>query len=178
MFAKGLVIMSGLQSTVKHSGGSLQVWGSISANGIEDLLRITGPQCLETQTNPSYNTIKEASDWSYFFCSRTITPNIHPILIKTILNNREIGSLKKVMVWLSRSSNHNIIESCLELHKETKKLWQPIFTEEFWLVLQDKKNLPDEFQCVQVYLKELMLFHGQGWSHQILIKFRFLFSVH
>ncbi|KAK6473362.1 extracellular calcium-sensing receptor-like [Huso huso] len=31
-----------LQATVKHGGGSLQVWGCISANGVGDLVRING----------------------------------------------------------------------------------------------------------------------------------------
>ena len=95
------------------------------------------------------------------FCSRTTTPNIQPMSLRTIFSVKKNRKVLEVMVWPPQSPDLNIIESVWDYMKRQKDLRKPTSTEDLWLVLQDVwNNLPAEFlqKLVQVYLEELMLF--------------------
>ena len=54
-----------LQPTIKHGGGSIQVWGCISAEGVGDLVRVDNNDHYKIQTdlNPPCSTIWSSTDW-------------------------------------------------------------------------------------------------------------------
>ena len=69
-----------LRATVKHGGGSLQVWGCISANGVGDLVRING--VLNTEKYRQIlihhaNTIREAYDWPQMYSAAGQLPQTY-----------------------------------------------------------------------------------------------------
>lgn len=138
-----------LQATVKHGGGSLQVWGCISANGVGDLVRINGVlnaekyrQILIHHAIPSGRRMIGPK----FILQHDNDPKHTANVIKNYLQRKEEQEVLEVMVWPPQSPDLNIIESVWDFMKRQKDLRKPTSTEDLWLVLQDVwNNLPAEF---------------------------------
>ncbi|MBN3274473.1 TCB2 transposase, partial [Polyodon spathula] len=138
-----------LQATVKHGGGSLQVWGCISANGVGDLVRINGllnaekyRQILIHHAIPSGRHLIGPK----FILQHDNDPKHTAKVIKNYLQRKEEQGVLEVMVWPPQSPDLNIIKSVWDYIKREKQLRLPKSTEELWLVLQDVwANLPAEF---------------------------------
>ena len=138
-----------LQATVKHGGGSLQVWGCISANGVGDLVRINGilnaekyRQILIHHAIPSGRRMIGTK----FILQQDNDPKHTANVIKNYLQRKEEQEVLEVMVWPPQSPDLNIIESVWDYMKRQKDLRKPTSTEHLWLVLQDVwNNLPAEF---------------------------------
>ena len=103
-----------LQATVKHGGGSLQVWGCISANGVGDLVRINGilnaekyRQILIHHAIPSGRRMMGTK----FILQQDNDPKHTANVIKNYLQRKEEQEVLEVKVWPPQSPDLNIIES-------------------------------------------------------------------
>ena len=133
-------------ATVKHGGGSLQVWGCISANGDGDLVRILSAekyrQILIHHALPSGRRVTG----SKFILQQDNDPKHTANVMKNYLQHKEEQGVLEVMVWPPQSPDLNIIESVWDSMKRQKDLRQPTSTGDLWLVLQGVWNkLPAEF---------------------------------
>ena len=109
-----------LQATVKHGGGSLQVWGCISANGVGDLVRINGVLNDETYRQilihhaipPGRHVIGPK-----FILQQDNTPKHTANVMKNYLQRQEEQGVLEEMVWPPQSPDLNIIESVRDYMK-------------------------------------------------------------
>ena len=138
-----------LQATVRHDGGSLQVWGCISASGVGNLVRINGvlnaekyKQILIHHAIPSGSRMIGTKCILQQYNNPKHTANV----IKNYLQRKEEQKVLEVMGWPPQSPDLNILESVWDYMKRQKDLRKPTSTEHLWLVLQDVwNNLPAEF---------------------------------
>ncbi len=132
-----------LQATVKHGGGSFQVWGCISANGVGDLIRINSvlnaAKYREILTHHAIPSGRRLIG-SKFILQQDNDPKHTTSVIKNYLQRKEEEEVLEVMVWPPQSPDLNIIESVWDYMKRQKDSRQPTSTEDLWLVLQDVWN--------------------------------------
>lgn len=114
-----------LQLSVKHGGGSVMVWGCISASGVGDLVSIDGNMNEESTSDfdSPLNTVSEASDWQSFHFSAWQCSAVKPYLDIKIHN----GTLS-VIDWPHKSKTKKKIRG------QNKR--QPAATEELWISLK------------------------------------------
>lgn len=101
------------------------LWGWIckSANGVRDLVRISGVLSAEKyRQRVILHVIPPGRCLApYWFCSRRTTPNIQPVLWRTVfsIKNRQV---LEVMVWPPQIPDLNIIEAVWDHMKRQKHL--------------------------------------------------------
>ena len=111
--------------TLKHGGGSLQVWGSITYSGVGHLCKIT-----DNLTTPKYKQILihhavlvgKALIGNNFVFHHDYGPKHTGRQIKKCLENKKREGSLTVLNWPAQSSNMNIIEqACRYIKKEKVK---------------------------------------------------------
>ena len=142
-----------LQPSVKHGGGSVMVWGCISANGVGDLVKIEGimnaekyRQLLIHHAVPSGKRLIGNG----FIFQHDNDPKHTSNVVKAYLQKKEEAGTLTVLDWPPQSPDLNIIEAVWDhLDRERNKM-QPSSKEELWHVLQEAwRNIPAD------YLKKL-----------------------
>ena len=138
-----------LQPTIKYGGGSVQVWGCISAGGVGDLFkiddimnaekyrqilihhavpsgrRLVGPNFIFQHDNDPKHTAKKVNDY---------------------LQRKENQGQLQLMEWPPQSPDLNIIEAVWNYLDRKKQENQPTTSEELWDVLRDAwNNIPGDF---------------------------------
>ena len=132
-----------LHPTVDHGGGSVQVWGCISAGGVGDLVRIDGimnaekyRQILIHHAIPSGRRLIGPR----FTFQQDNDPKHTANKFKRYLKRKEDQCVLELMEWSPKSRDLNIIEAIWN-HLDRKKIKkQPKSQEELWEVLQNACN--------------------------------------
>ena len=138
-----------LQSTIKHGGGSIQVWGCISAGGVGDLFNIDGTmnvekhrQVLILRTVPSGRRLVGPN----FMFQHDGDPENTAKKVMDYLRRKENQRQLQLMVWPPQSPDLNIIEAVWDYMDRKKLEKQPTTAEELWDVLRDAwNNIPGNF---------------------------------
>ena len=132
-----------LQPTIKYGGGSVQVWGCISAGGVGDLFkiddimnaekyrqilihhavpsgrRLVGPNFIFQHDNDPKHTAKKVNDY---------------------LQRKENQGQLQLMEWPPQSPDLNIIEAVWDYLDRKKLEKQPTTADELWDVFCDAWN--------------------------------------
>ena len=102
-----------LNPTIKHGGGSLQVWGSLSSSGVGDLIKIEGrltrERYVDIQRHHAVSSGMRLIGHN-FILQQTMTRNIVPEWQKIILNEIAEEGVLELMTWPPQSPDLNIIE--------------------------------------------------------------------
>lgn len=101
LFAEGY--KRGWKVTVKHGGGSSQVWGCIFTNSFRDLVKINGVLNAE-KYRLILSIMPQGSIWlaPNLSCSRIMTPNIQPSSLRTIfsIEKKEVMEVESTAEFL------------------------------------------------------------------------------
>lgn len=138
-----------LQPSVKHGGGSVMVWGCMSADGVRDLVKIDGimnaeryRQILIHHAVPSGKRLIGRN----FTFQHDNDPKHTANIIKRYLEQKTADGTLTVLEWPPQSPDLNIIEAAWEHLDREKNKKQPKSKEELWNVLQDAwNNMPQDY---------------------------------
>lgn len=138
-----------LQPSIKHGGGSIQVWGCITSEGVGDLIKID-----EKLTAQKYKDILEEYAvpsgtrliGNNFILQQDNDPKHTARLVKNYLTQLEEDGVLRTMVWPPQSPDMNIIEH-VWVHLDQKRAERsPKNIRELWTVLQEEwQNIPLDF---------------------------------
>ena len=132
-----------LQPTVKHGGGSIQVWGCISAGGVGDLVRIDGIMNAEKYRQIFIHHAIQSGRrliGPRFTFQQDNDPKHTANKFKRYLKRKEDQRVLELMEWPPHSRDLNIFEAIWD-HLDRKKIKkQPKSQEELWEVLQNARN--------------------------------------
>uniref|UniRef100_A0A3Q0QR15 Transposase Tc1-like domain-containing protein n=1 Tax=Amphilophus citrinellus TaxID=61819 RepID=A0A3Q0QR15_AMPCI len=129
-----------LEPTVKRGGGSVQVWGCISAHGPGDIVKIDGilnaakyHQILIHHAIPSGRRLIGLG----FILQQDNDPKHTARLVQRfLLRKEEEGTLRR-MPWPPQRPDLNIIESVWEHMKREKVKRRPTSRDSLWVALQE-----------------------------------------
>jgi len=129
--------------TVKHGGGSINVWGCFSEAGLGDLVRIDGimkkedyRKILQTNAIPSGLRLNGPG----FVLMQDNDPKHTSKLCQSFIREKENSGTLKYMVWPSQSPDLNPIELLWdELDREVRKIC-PTSKESLWNALKASWN--------------------------------------
>ncbi|CAK9818710.1 Transposable element Tcb1 transposase [Anthophora quadrimaculata] len=137
-----------LKPTVKHGGGSVMVWGCISANGVGDLIRINGKltatqylEILQQHAVPSGQRLIG----NKFLFQHDNDPKHTARIVKNYLQELEDVEILRVMNWPPQSPDLNIIEHVWDYLDRARRKSQPKNADELFEVLQTEwRKIPME----------------------------------
>ena len=132
-----------LVPTVKHGGGSLQVWGCLSSSGVGDLVKINGimtaeeyKQILIHHAIPSGIRLIGRG----FYLQQDNDPKHSARSTKSYIARKEAEGAFELLDWPSQSPDLNIIEAVWEYMDREKAKRQPSNIDELWDSLRDIWN--------------------------------------
>ena len=126
-----------LKATVKHGGGSIMIWGCMSANGLGNLVRIEGTIYKEQYERILTENVKQSAKklkmGSFIFQEdndlKHTAGNINQWFIK---NN------VKMIKWLAQSSDINPIEHIWDELERRLKPYSPKNKDDLWSIIQQE----------------------------------------
>lgn len=138
-----------VQTTIKHGGGSVQVWGCITSVGVGPLIRIDGRLTAEKYLNilreyaiPSGTELIGES----FVFQQDNDPKHTARIVKQYLAEMEEQGVCNNMAWPPQSPDLNIIEHVWDYLDRAKYRRSPKNTTELFNVLREEwNNIPREF---------------------------------
>ena len=138
-----------LQPTVKHGGGSVMVWGCISANGVGDLVRVDGiMNAAKYKQILIHHAILSGKRLigNKFIFQHDNDPKHSAKTVKSYLQGKTVDATLTVLDWPPQSPNLNIIEAVWDYLDRERNKKQPKSTEELWQVLEEAwDNLPQDY---------------------------------
>ena len=137
-----------LRPSVKHGGGSVLVWGCISASGVGDTVQIDGIMNAEKYRHVLiHHAIPSGKGLSGngFIFQHDDDPKHTANAVKSYLERKTADKILTVMDWPPQSPALNIIEAVWDhLDRERKK--KPKSKEELWEVLKEAWcNIPKDY---------------------------------
>lgn len=138
-----------LNPTIKHGGGSINVWGCISANGVGDLIKIDGKlnavaylEILREHAIPSGGRLIGEN----FTFQQDNSPKHTARVVKTYLGEMEEQGILNTMVWPPQSPDLSIIKHVWEYLDRKRHQRQPTNAKQLFEVLKDEwAKIPQEF---------------------------------
>lgn len=135
-----------VQNTFKHGGGSIMVWGSISANGLGELVRIdgklTGAGYRQILQNHGVTNGHQLIGRNFIF-QQDNDPKHTARVTKSFLDQQVREGNLQTMTWPPQSPDLNIIEHVWEHMNRERVKAAPRNKEELWIVLQRAwRNFP------------------------------------
>ena len=138
-----------LNPSIKHGGGSLQVWGCLSSSGVGDLIkiegRLTGEHYADILRLPAVSSGMRLIGHD-FNLQQDNNPKHCSRVANNYLNEMAEEGVLELMTWPPQSPDLNIIEHIWD-HLDRKKVKHaPRNAEECFEVLQREwHNIPQDF---------------------------------
>ena len=138
-----------LQPTVKHGGGSVMVWGCISANGVGDLIKIDGimkaPKYKQILIHHAIPSGKRLIGNNFIF-QHDNDPKHSAKIIKSYLQRKSATGTLTTLDWPPQSPDLNIIEAVWDYLDREKNKKQPTSKDQLWRVLKEAwDNIPEDY---------------------------------